>query len=122
MSKFLIDEDLPKSLAPMLVGLGFDAIDCRSVGLRSKPDPQILQYAVSNGMALVTRDTGFGNILVFPLETHKGIVLVRYPNEVMSAALNQAIAEGLRVIADEDLSATLIILDPGGLRIRRRSA
>lgn len=120
MSRFLVDEDLPKSLAPMLVTLGFEAVDCRSVGLGSKRDPQVLRYAVANGMALITRDTGFGNLLACPLETHKGIVLVRFPNEVTTEGLNQAIAESLRVITDEDLTATLVVLDPGGLRIRRQ--
>ena len=38
MARFLVDEDLPKSLARELVVVGHDAVDVRDVGSRGTPD------------------------------------------------------------------------------------
>ena len=39
--KFLVDEDLPRSVAPLIRELGYDADDVRDVGLRGAPDSEI---------------------------------------------------------------------------------
>jgi predicted nuclease of predicted toxin-antitoxin system len=37
--KFLIDEDLPRSLGLLLTNYGHDAIDVRDIGLRGASEP-----------------------------------------------------------------------------------
>jgi predicted nuclease of predicted toxin-antitoxin system len=38
VAKFLVDEDLPRSLARELRLAGIDAVDARDAGLRGRPD------------------------------------------------------------------------------------
>jgi predicted nuclease of predicted toxin-antitoxin system len=44
-TRFLIDEDVPRSTATALREAGFDAIDVRDIGLRAKQDRIIYDYA-----------------------------------------------------------------------------
>ena len=46
MVRFLIDEDLPRSLAGALRAVGFDAVDVRDIGLRSADDTFVFVHAV----------------------------------------------------------------------------
>lgn len=49
MLRLLVDEDLPRSLAPALRAAGHEAVDVRDEGLRGQPDAQIFQFAQQQG-------------------------------------------------------------------------
>jgi len=122
MPRFLIDEDLPRSLARLLREAGFSVEDVRDVGLRGRSDDDVFRYATSNSLTLLTGDLGFANILRFPLGTHSGIIVARFPNELPAARLDQVILEGLRSLSDEGFPGSLAILEPGRVRLRRSAA
>jgi predicted nuclease of predicted toxin-antitoxin system len=84
VARFLIDENLPRSLAPRLREAGFEAVDIRDLGLRGKPDTEILEGALAHDAVLVTEDVGFVS-LMREHPTLKGCVLVRLPNEWSTA-------------------------------------
>jgi predicted nuclease of predicted toxin-antitoxin system len=46
--RFLVDENLPRSLAKVLRESGFDAVDVRDLGLRGKPDSEIFRAALAH--------------------------------------------------------------------------
>ena len=85
MARFLVDEDMPRSTAAMLRGLGFIADDVRDVGLRGRNDASVFAFAQSVNAVIVTADVGFGNVLRFPLGHHSGIVLLRLPTEMSNS-------------------------------------
>ena len=60
MARFLVDEDLPRALAPALREAGLDARDVREEGLRGQPDANIFSFAVERGFVIVTADVEFG--------------------------------------------------------------
>jgi len=70
MARFLVDEDLPRSLAPVLRAAGLSVEDVRDIGLRGQPDDTILAYATTHGFAVLTPDVGFGNLVRLPLGSH----------------------------------------------------
>ncbi len=119
MPGFLIDEDLPRSLAPELRAAGLDAQDVRDIGLRGTPDDVVLGSARSANRILVTGDLGFANLLRYPLGSHAGVVVARCPNELPTVTLNTAIIEALRQVPGNDLPGNLLIIEPGRLRLRR---
>ena len=119
MTRFLVDEDLPRSLAHLLRTEGLDAEDVRDVGLRGKTDSEVLQYAVSQDRALVTADLDFANLLTVPLGSHRGIVVARLPNELPVTHVNGAIVEAIRALSEGDLSGALVIVEPGRIRLRK---
>ena len=67
----------------------------------------------------MTGDTGFGNLLRFPLGSHGGIVIANFPNEISTAGLNHQIGIAFDRIKEADFKSNLIILEPGKIRIRR---
>jgi predicted nuclease of predicted toxin-antitoxin system len=119
VARFLVDEDLPRSLARLLRAAGVGSDDVRDVGLRGEADDVIFEYAVSHGFALLTADLGFGNILRFRLGSHAGIIVVRFPNEVSSDTQNEAVSRTLRDLSDDEIRGSLIVIEPGRVRLRR---
>ena len=69
----------------------------------------------------MTADVEFGNELVYPPETHRGVILARLPGALPAPMLVQAIVAAITALATEDLVATVVVIEPGRLRIRRSS-
>jgi predicted nuclease of predicted toxin-antitoxin system len=115
---FLIDENLPRSLAPQLRAGGLDAQDVRDLGLRGRPDSEILEFSISHGSVLVTGDVGFAGLLRsrprFP-----GMVVARLPNEWSTSAVNDLIFRSLQGWLLESFASTLIVIEPDRIRVRR---
>jgi predicted nuclease of predicted toxin-antitoxin system len=97
--KFLVDEDLPRSLVPALRAAGFQAEDVRDIGLKATPDAKIFQHAVAAGMTLLTEDMGFVNLLAFPTGSHAGVVIA-----------------ALGALTEEELRGGLVIIESGRVR------
>lgn len=120
MLRFLIDEDLPRSLARELRQAGFEADDVREIGMKGQPDDAVLVHAVAHGLVLVTADMGFANVLRYPLGSHPGILVARFPNEMPTSSLVDAIVKAIREVPGEEVSGSLIVIEPGRVRLRRR--
>jgi len=117
--RFLIDEDLSRSMARELNAAGYFAEDVRDVGLRGHSDDEVYQYAQANGAILVTADLGFANILQFPVGTNKGIILLRIPNEISINIVNLKLLNALAVLNEKDIVGNLIIVDMNKIRVRK---
>jgi predicted nuclease of predicted toxin-antitoxin system len=119
--RFLVDENLPRSLARHLRDSGFEVRDVREVGLRGRLDDEVFAYAQSSSLTLVTGDVGFGNIFRYPLGKHCGIVVVRLPNEFPARVITSHVVGALRTLSSENLDGALVVLESDRIRIRRRS-
>ncbi len=53
---FLVDENLPRLLAPRLRTSGYQAEDVRDVGLGAHPDADVWRYAQAQARTLITQD------------------------------------------------------------------
>lgn len=121
MIVFLVDEDLPRTLAPSLRQAGLDAEDVRDRGLGGRPDSDIITFAVSHRRVLVTRDVGVANLTRFPPGSEFGIVLVRFSQAITTYDLNARIVAVLRDLRPTDLVGSITVVEPGRIRVRRRS-
>jgi predicted nuclease of predicted toxin-antitoxin system len=119
MWKFLIDEDMPRSMGFALRQAGHSAEDVRDVGLRGHSDQEVFQYAQAQDAVLVTADKGFSNVVRFPLGTHAGMVVVRVPDELPAPRVNQEVLRALEGLEGEDLAGLLMIVEVGRTRVRR---
>lgn len=113
---------MPRSTAKLLNDRGFQAFDVRDCGLRGKSDAEVFSFAQRTGSVLLTGDWGFGNLLHFPIGSHAGIVIAHFPNEISTAELNQNVITEFANLAESDFKGSLIILEPGKIRIRRPPA
>ena len=120
MPGFLIDEDLPRSLATLLRSAGLEVTDIRDAGLRGASDAEVLSHARSRRFTLLTADLDFANLLRFPLGSHDGIIVARFPNETPVEALNQAIVRSIQSLRKEDIGGNLVIIEPGRVRVRSK--
>ena len=57
--KFVIDQQLPATLARWFEDRGFEAVHVRDLGMRAAPDPAIWRYAVEHAACVVTKDEDF---------------------------------------------------------------
>jgi predicted nuclease of predicted toxin-antitoxin system len=57
--RFLIDAQLPPSLARFLAERGEKATACRDIGLRDADDDEIWRFAIAGGWCIVTKDEDF---------------------------------------------------------------
>ena len=56
---FVIDQQLPATLARWFEERGFEAVHVRDIGMRAAPDTEIWRYAVERQAVVVTKDEDF---------------------------------------------------------------
>jgi len=96
-----------------------ESIHVVDAGLRGRSDSDVLGAAADGGRTLVTADMDFSNLLRYPLGTHAGLVIARFPNEMPVDALNAAIVAAITGFTEDDLAGGLVIIEPGRVRLRR---
>lgn len=117
--KFLVDADLPKSAAKVIKELGFEVEDVREISLGNVEDSEIIRYAKQRGFIIITRDLDFGNILVYPVKSHKGVIILRLPCFFVSKQINNILLEFLKSTKEEEIKNSIVIVELGRYRIRR---
>jgi predicted nuclease of predicted toxin-antitoxin system len=116
-AKFLLDADMPRSSAEVFRSFGFDVEDVRDIGLCSARDKEIIEYALSNGRIIVTRDTDFGAILRYP--DHPGSIILRLPSIYMTVEINRRLEEFLGSVTEDEITNAIVVVELA--RYRRRS-
>jgi len=119
MARFVLDEDVPASLAVALRQAGHEASRVQEVGLRGASDREVFDFAQSEGAALITADVDFAEARALGGESHHGLVLLRMPPEMPARAVTIESMRLLDQIGEEDLENSLVVLQPGRVRIRR---
>lgn len=59
--RFVIDAQLPPSLAEVLQREGHDAVAVREIGLRDSPDSDIWTYCLQTSRVIVSKDEDFAH-------------------------------------------------------------
>ncbi len=119
MIRFLIDADLPRSVFAALRDRGLFADDVRDLGLGTATDATVLQFAKTHAYTLISADKGFTNLLRFPLATHRGIIVARFPRHTPARAKTRLLLQWIPTLREEDLTGNLLIIQPNRIRIRR---
>jgi predicted nuclease of predicted toxin-antitoxin system len=117
--RFVVDEPLPRSVARAIQQTGSEATDVRDVHLRGATDQQILHYARKHGAVVVTADVGFADARLITSRDHPAIVLVRSRTSASGKQYGTEIANVLATLSDEQLTASIIVIEPGSVRIRK---
>jgi predicted nuclease of predicted toxin-antitoxin system len=117
--RILVDENLPRSLAPRLRRAGHDAVDLRELGKTGISDPDILALANADQRVVVSANyKHFANILLYPPAKSHGILVVRMPKCTMQALMAR-IEDALANAPEAAFQACLTIVEPGRIRRRR---
>jgi predicted nuclease of predicted toxin-antitoxin system len=90
---FLVDENMPRTLAPQIVELGFNVQDVRDIGLRARPDNEVMDAAIATDAIIITRDCGFANPKTWPTEFTAGMIFVDLPSNTPANTVNARVLE-----------------------------
>jgi predicted nuclease of predicted toxin-antitoxin system len=85
--KLKIDEHLPGEGADLLRASGHDVETALQEGLGGAKDPRVLAACLRESRALVTLDTDFANIVVYPPSGAAGLVVLRPSRQSKPAVL-----------------------------------
>jgi len=119
---FVIDENMPRSLAAALQSSGYTVKDIRDHGLRGKPDADVFAFSQEQKAVRITADLGFGDVGQFPLDSHHGIIVVRLPDELSISSRVAQIQSTITSLQGRSLTHTLVIISPGKIRVRTHQA
>jgi len=117
--RFVIDEDMPKSLTLALIEAGHEALDIRDQGLRGASDEKVFQFAQQHAACVITEDLGFANVLRFPLGEHHGIIVGRFSSRLHTQTVVTQILQTLETLTETEIHEALVIVEIGQCRIRR---
>jgi predicted nuclease of predicted toxin-antitoxin system len=117
MLRFKLDENLPGRVEPALRSLGHDVETATSEGLSGAADPDVLAASVAEARILVTLDLDFADIREYQPGTHRGIWVLRPPNQAFDIVLSLVLA-GVRLAATERTDGQLWVIDERRVRIR----
>lgn len=117
--RFLIDEDLPRSIRDLFHRYGHEAVDVRDIGFRGSKDHQIAAMVQSKGLCLVTGEFDFSNVRNYPPEKYPGIIVLKLPRTATASFILNLLESFLQ---QEELivkmPGKLAIVEPGRIRIR----
>lgn len=116
--RFLLDANIPYS-AKRIFRRPHAAAHVRDIGLADAADDEILKRASKEGAILVTRDLDFGNLLLYPLGTHNGVMILRVPPYFTAEEIIKTLRRFLAHIDIASLARAVTIIEPGQYRVRR---
>ena len=117
--KFILDANMPLSAKSVFADKD-EVIHVRDVGLGSASDSDILKYALREQAIVITRDLDFANIILHPVISHAGVIVLRVPSSFTAKQIVQFLAWFLKEIGDKhELLHALTIVEPNRFRVRR---
>ena len=116
--KFFLDACMPYSSKEIFQKYG-EVTHARDIGMTGATDKAIIQYALKNKAILVTKDLDFGNTLLYPIESHFGVIILRTPFYFTAKQINNVLIEFLSSVNIEELKNAVTIVELGRYRIRR---
>lgn len=115
--RFKLDENLPRRVEPALRALGHDVETALSEGLAGAQDPALLSACVAEDRILITLDLDFANIRAYPPGSHRGIWVLRPPQQTLALA-SQLILAAVKLASTENAAGRLWVIDERRVRIR----
>jgi predicted nuclease of predicted toxin-antitoxin system len=117
--RFLVDANLPLSIASRIQACGHEAVDVREISMGAADDSVIANHARENGFCLLTRDKDFGDIRNYPPANYHGIVVMDLPDETVADDVLKVLESFLsRQEWLDHLQGRLAIVQPGRVRFR----
>ena len=115
--KFKLDENMPTSARALLQQQGHDVHTVFDEELNGEVDKKIAERCCEENRILITLDTDFADIRIYPPKDYAGIVLLR-PHRQSEPQILKMLETVLSVFQTEPIHGFLWIVEPAGIRIR----
>jgi len=119
--KLLIDECVLGKTARLLKENGFSVITIQELGKASTTNGTVISIAKRQKAVIITNDLDFGNLILYPLGSHTGIIVLR-PRLDTPEAINDVHTVLMRLFKElkpAEIEKSLIIIDRDKYRIRK---
>ncbi|TSC73541.1 MAG: hypothetical protein G01um101470_20 [Parcubacteria group bacterium Gr01-1014_70] len=117
--KFILDANIPYS-AKELFKRPYEVVHVRDVGLTHAGDEEIIVYSLRERAIVITRDMDFANIILHPIESHAGAVVLRFPSFFTAKQIKKFLARFLLMVDIDLLLNSITIVEPSRYRIRSK--
>ena len=113
--RFLLDENMPRSLLRALMEAGHDAVFAADdATLAAQSDEVLIDRCNAESRFLVTRDIGISEI---SSRLRTGLVLVRLRKTAIAPEITLTVAAAISGITEDALQGTILIVMPGRTRL-----
>ncbi len=116
--KFLADECVYHITVQLLRACGHDVLTVQEAGFAGRSDDEVLACAVAESRILITNDMHFSNTLLFPVERHWGVVVLKIRPRTLEQ-VHDVLLRFLDTVDQEAMEKTLVIIDRNKYRVRR---
>ncbi|MBI5873894.1 MAG: DUF5615 family PIN-like protein [Candidatus Omnitrophica bacterium] len=119
--KLLIDECVLGETAKLLRDAGFDIVTIQELGKTSATNGIVINLAHKERAVIITNDLDFGNLILYPLGSHPGIIVLRPRLDTKEAIADVHIVllQLLKELKPAEIVKSLIIVDRNKYRLRR---
>jgi predicted nuclease of predicted toxin-antitoxin system len=119
--KFLIDECVLGKTVRLLRKEGFSVTTIQELGKSSATNGTVINIANKQKAIIITNDLDFGNLILYPLGCHEGIIVLRPRLDTPEAVddVHSVLIRLLKETKPTELEKSLIIVDRNKYRIKR---
>jgi predicted nuclease of predicted toxin-antitoxin system len=116
--RFLVDENLSRSLADLLAKPGHDAVHVRDLEAAGASDSAIMVLAVGDDRIIISADTDFGALLAHSRAAKPSVILVRALVDRRPPELAAIIVANLDVLEEHLRSGAIAAFTRSDIRVR----
>ena len=120
--KLLIDECVLGSTAKLLRKDGLSIITLQELGKTSVTNGAVINIAKEEKAIIVTNDLDFGNLTLYPLGSHRGIIVLRPRLDTPQAIddVHKILLRLLKELKPAEIEKSLIIVDRNKYRLKKK--
>lgn len=116
--RFLLDQGLPQSLAPLLCDAGIETIHVAALAMSTADDTDIIEHATKENFACVTLDADFQSIVALSGKTCPSVIRFRIEGLKAKGYL-QILSHVVPEIQDDIEAGAFVSIQESGVRVRR---
>ncbi|HAH19587.1 MAG TPA: hypothetical protein DCL49_01635 [Candidatus Omnitrophica bacterium] len=119
--RFLIDECVLGKTVKLLRNSGFSVITIQELGKASATNGTVINIANKEKSVIITTDLDFGNLILYPLGSHPGIIVLRPRLDTPEAIddVHRILLSLLKELKSSEIKESLIIVDRNKYRIKK---
>lgn len=119
MIRFLTDENISPQVISALRVKGYDVKDIKEEKAFGISDEEVIKFARKEERVILTCDKDFANLIKFPLQSHSGVVLLRFSN-LSPSNITKSFLPLLETSLANKLSGALVIIKDNYIEITER--
>ena len=119
--RFLIDECVLGKTVKLLKNSGFSVITIQELGKASATNGTVIEIANQEKSVIITNDVDFGNLILYPLGSHPGIIVLRPRLDTPDAIedVHKILLRLIKELKPSEIEKSLIIVDRNKYRLRK---